>query len=742
MISVFPLHTGSSLFKVQIMRVVLRRLLWSVLIFSGTYLIAGNLFLNTPIGPWAINQKPAKFQLNWGHGVTWWPGYAKLWDVEAQGHVRRVLWSARTPTGSAKIALLPLFSRELHMPWIEAGVVQGEVRRSADDMLPPPARPNGWTIRLDRISSSQIEQAHVLGFDIDMQGTASFGMVKQMRGGPWQIFPSNFDLKAMRVSREGDEYLRNGHAAGQFAIDSHRREEASGPATLGLTDATLSVDGELAGMSLDVDSAGNLKPAFARDDLKGRLDLDLHWQRGWFENGGHFNVELPLRIESTAENVLAEASLRTRFEADGMHLDLNVPATSQHPGSIRANLLYAQTDATLPSDAKAALAKLSGSLALNWRFASLDWLGQALVKAPWLKLAGSGQVDADVRIEAGQLQPGSRIEVPQIDLVATVADHVFRGSARARGVLEDSANGKQALIDLDLARFDAAALAEPDKVLASGRDLAIRFESDEDLGKLRESMKASLRFKGASLPDLKAINSYLPSDAVRVTGGSATLDGDLTLDGSGQISKGRVLINARKAGAKLGQISLSSDFDLDARIGGTELVTRHFDLDNSTLKLRNVRVIDKGRTAGESWWANLTLKRAQVEAHKPLQIDAKVDVEMQNIGLLLALFTRQSDYPRWVLKLADAGSLRASGDMRMLEKILVFDSVEARNNRFEVKARMRVANAAPKGDLLIRWKMLKLGLEVEKGAHEFHLRRAEEWYSSRPRLIRTERAPE
>ena len=717
------------------MRLMLRRLLWAALAFIGIYLVAGNLFLNTSVGPWAINHKPEKFQLHWSHGVTWWPGYAKLWNVHAQGHARHVVWSARTPSGSARIALLPLFSRELRMPWIEAGTVQGEILRSPEDMLPPPPRPNGWTIRLERISSTQIEHANVLGFDIDMHGSASFGMVKQMRGGPWEILPSTFDLKAMRIRRGEREFLRNGSVAGEFVIDSHRRDEASGAAILGLTDVRLRIGGELAAMDLDVDSSGRWAGDLSGDDLKGRLDAQLHWQRGWFENGGHMDIELPLRVKVAAEQVLAEASLRTRFEADGMHLDLDVPSTAQHPGSIQANLVYAQTDATLPVDARAALDKLSGRLALNWSFASLDWLGQAMVKAPWLSLAGAGQIEADVSIEAGQLQPGSRIDVPRINLVATVAEHVFRGSARVRGLLEDSASGRVAKIDLDVARFDAASVAEPEKVLASGQDLAIRIESDEDISKMRESLKASLRFNNASAPNLMAINSYLPSDAVRITSGSASLDGDLSLDGSGEITRGRVVVNARRAGAKLGQISLSSDFDFDARIGGTNLATRHFDLDNSTLKLRNVHVVDKGYTAGESWWANLTLKRARVEARKPLQIDAKVDVEMQNIGLLLALFTRHSDYPRWMLKLADAGTLRATGDMRMLEKTLVFDSVEARNDRFQVKARMRVANAAPQGDLLVAWKLLKAGLKVNKGAHEFHLLRASEWYSAQPALI-------
>ncbi len=264
-------------------------------------------------------------------------------------------------------------------------MVQGEVQRVALDMLPPPVRPKGWTIRLERIGTAQIEHANMPGFDIDMLGGASFGMVKQMRGGPWQILPSTFDLTAMRVSRDGHDFLRNGSASGRFEIDSHRREETSGLATLALTDAALRVQGELAGMRFDVDSSGHWTPGFAKDDLQGRLNFDLHWQRGWFAYGGKFDVEVPMQVTSAAEQVIAEASLHTRFETDGMHLDLDVPAPPKHPGSIHANLIYAQTDATLPTDAQAALARRSGTLALNWRFASLDWLGQALVKEPWLR---------------------------------------------------------------------------------------------------------------------------------------------------------------------------------------------------------------------------------------------------------------------------------------------------------------------------------------------------------------------
>lgn len=146
-------------------------------------------------------------------------------------------------------------------------------------------------------------------------------------------------------------------------------------------------------------------------------------------------------------------------------------------------------------------------------------------------------------------------------------------------------------------------------------------------------------------------------------------------------------------------------------------------------------IVDAGRTAGEQWWANLSLKRGRIEATKPFNIDASADVEMQNVGLLLALFTRHRDYPGWALKLADAGTLRASGQLRMHGSSVVFDRVEANNDRFGIKARLRIAKARPNGDLLLRWRAFGLGLELDQDKRKFHFLRAAEWYDARPHLL-------
>src|SRR5690606_8211220 len=124
-----------------------RKLAWGLAIAFAAYLVAGNAFLNSAIGPWAINRKPARFQMDWSHGFTWWPGMAVLWNVDTRGHVRHVQWSAQAQRAHGRIALLPLLAKELRIPSIRAADVQASVDRVNENIEPMPYRPGGWSLR-------------------------------------------------------------------------------------------------------------------------------------------------------------------------------------------------------------------------------------------------------------------------------------------------------------------------------------------------------------------------------------------------------------------------------------------------------------------------------------------------------------------------------------------------------------------------------------------------------------------
>ena len=714
---------------------VFRRLVGLMLLLAALYLVAGNLFLNTALGPWAINRKPERFQLAWSWGLTAWPGQVMLWNVEAKGHVRHVQWSARAAHATGRIALLPLLSRELRMPSIDADEVAAMIDRVEQEMPPPPARDGGWLLRFDRIATDSARHLRFGGFDIDMQGSAHVALTKQLRGGALEVLPSAAALTALGIRLGDHVLLRDGRLDATFAIARHRREEATGIARLDLADGDIRVSGRTPALAVDLDGGKHWHGAIVDDAEGGRLEANLRLARGALAPDGVIDLRLPLRATRDGARFDDEAMLRIGVVDDGLHVDVALPPPPGDTGRIEGRFEIGATRVADLVAVEPLLAKTSGTLDVDWNFASLDWLTPLLVKAPWLELEGTGRVVAALKLANGRLEPGSHASVPEVDLVATIAGHRFSGRARAEGSLAGDAGRQRAAVGLELARYEVVDVTAPDVRLVQGKDLRIDLDAVGDLKDFRESAKARLRFADASVADLRPLNAWLPAGAIELTGGSAKVGSDLELDADGQVTRGRLGLAARAMRARFGTTRLAGDFDLDARIGGSDLKSRHFDLGGSSLKLRNLSLPDDDRAAGRRWWIDLATDRARIEAKRPFALDADARVGMQDLGLLLALYARHRDYPRWVLGLLDAGRADARGRVRLDGRGLLVDDVVASNDRFEVKARMQVDRARPKGDLLLAWRRLALGVELDAGGHEFHVLRARDWYAAQPALL-------
>ncbi|MBN8482345.1 MAG: hypothetical protein J0L88_12220 [Xanthomonadales bacterium] len=714
---------------------VFRRLSGFALALAALYLVGANLFLNSPLGAWTVNRQPERFQLAWSWGLSAWPGHVMLWNVEAKGHVRHVQWSVRSGHASGRIALLPLLTRELRLPWIDADEVSATIDRVEQEMPPPPARDGGWLLRFERIATDTPRRLRFGAFEAELGGSAHVGFTKQLRGGPLEILPSATALTDL-VIRAGDQVLlRDGQLDGTFAIARHRREEAAGIARLDFADADIHLRGRTPALAVDLDEGKPWHGAVVDDAEGGRLDAKLRLARGVFAPDGVVDLRLPLRAMRDGARFDDTAMLRIGVVDSALHVDLALPPPPGDSGRIQGRFEIAATRLRDLVAIEEVLARTSGTLDIDWRFTSLGWLTPLLVKAPWLELEGAGRVVAALELAHGRLEPGSRASVPEVDLVATVAGHRFSGGARAEGSLVEGDAGPRATVALVLARYDVVDVEAPGVRLVQGKDLRIDLDAAGDLTDFRESAKARLRFTDAGVPDLRPLNAWLPAAAIELVGGNARVGADLELDAEGRVARGRVGLAGRAMKARFGTTRLAGDFDLDARIGGSDLKTGRFDLGGSSLKLRNLSLPDDERAAGRRWWIDLATERARIDAKRPFALDGDARVGMQDLGLLLALYARHRDYPRWVFGLLDAGRAEARGRLRFDARGLLVDDVEASNDRFEVKARMQVDGAKPKGDLLLVWRKLALGVELDQGRHEFHVLGARDWYAAQPALL-------
>src|SRR5690606_30082004 len=250
----------------------------------------------------------------------------------------------------------------------------------------------------------------------------------------------------------------------------------------------------------------------------------------------------------------------------------------------------------------------------------------------------------------------------------------------------------------------------------------------------RDQLQARLRFARADVPDLRVYNRYLPGDSARLLGGSGRASGDLRLDNRGGMIDGRIGVRGRAVRVALGPSRLSGDVELDTRLERLRPEGRQYAVRSLAVGLDGVRLEESGtRGDGDApWWARVALEQGTLHWREPFEVSGRGRVQMRDVSVLLGLFAERSAFPRWIGNLVDSGQAQATGLLRIRDDELVFDQVQASNDRIDLQARLRIVGGQPRGDLYARWGVLGMGVELQDGQRQLHLAGARDWYRSRP----------
>ena len=712
----------------------LRRIGWLLGLLFVLYLIAANVFLNAGFAPGLINRKPDRFSMQWEHGLSLYPGHVVLWKATFRGHARRIAWHANADRLSGRIALLPLLRREFQVPHTWADNVTGGLDL-AHELDPAEPRPGGWVLRFDRIATDSLREArwgsHTL---TTADGHAEFGMWKQLRGGALEIFPSQATLRTVRL-RQGDiDWLRDATLAVHFALPRHTRDEAAGWHRLALATMALELDGQVPAFAVHMDEEPRWRGAVQKGE-GGMVHAKLALERGELKPGGVLTLDVPLQAtDSTGKHWTQQANLHARV-AETIELKLDLPPPPSGKGRISADLQIAGRHVIPHEKAPPLLPRVSGTVGVQWRFDSLAWLGPLLAKATWLQLDGAGEIDANILLKDGRIAAGSALKIPDVAWHADVQGERFTGRARADGRVDTEDGELRPRVDILVQQFQIGESASSQQAMVRGKNLRLELRSTGRVIEFRDSLRARLVFDRADVPDLRGFNRYLPGQALRFIGGRGQLSGDLQLDPAGKVGKGRVQVQARQAQLALNDLEFSGDVDVAAQLARADLGNEEFVLDGTRLGVHNVKVSDPERASPGDWWADIRFDRGRLQWGSPLRIDATASARLHDVSLLLALFTRNKDYPRWVLRLLDAGVVDASTRAVMRDGTIVLDDLAVSNDRFDLKARLRLADKRAHGDLFLRWAKFGFGLELKEGERKFHLLKAAEWFEQQPRLL-------
>ncbi|SBV36878.1 conserved exported hypothetical protein [uncultured Stenotrophomonas sp.] len=704
------------------------------LLCYALYLLAGNAFLNSRFGHDVLNRRPEAFAMEWSGGHTFWPGRVTLREVRMRGHVRRMQWSAQADAVHGRIALWPLLRKELQVPWVEADGVAGSLTRAARERPAPPPRPGGWTLDFRRIATGSLRAATLGGWQVTGDGHAEVGFGKQLRGGPMELRPSTLQFDAAQVSRGDIQWLRDARLSSTFTLPRHVSAEHPGLAKLDLLAATLDLHGTAVGLQSTLGGDGRYD--FAVLPGNGELQAKLSLARGVLAPGSQLQLRLPLsNVDAQGTHVANQLDLHATAD-DALHLRATLPDLDGRHPSLDATLDVPGIALPL-KDWRERLMTASGEVRAHGHLPSIGGVVALFTQADWMGLEGSGTVDADLKLADGRLLDGSRLQVSDVEARADVLGNRFRGKARAQAsIASDAAGNPQSRLDVVMEAFSAAPSDTPGKPYFTGERLRLETLADARLERMKESMRARVRFERARIPELAVFNSHLPNDTLRFAGGSGMLSGDLRLDGDGDVGRGTLRVEGRQVRLAVAGMNLRGDVMLDARLRRGNLRKGEFELGDSSARVRNVAFTEPGGTTHSGWWATLDIDSGRAEWKAPSSASGNLRVRMRDVGFLLAMFADRTDLPAWVGKVVDAGEARLSGKWLWQGKRLVLDQARAQNERFTVDARLALEGPRRHGDLHLKWGILGVGVELQDGNRKYHLRGARQWYDSRPPLLR------
>lgn len=692
----------------------------------GLYLLAGNIFLNTPLFDAVTNRKPHKFVMSTGPAITLLPGHVIAWNVRLRGHVNHTVYVLRAERASARLALLPLFRREVRVPHLQATGVTADVARVEDAVPSPPRGNQGWTLRFDAIHSDSIRHARLGKLLIIGHGQGTVGFVKQLRGGPSELLDSEVGFSDADVSFDGVNLLSSMQLTSHFAYPRHYRDQAPGLAKLAIMRASLEVTARSQGLRMDT---ATHRPSIASAAKPGQLQASIALERGMLLPGSHAVWRVPLQLGDGAPD---RGTLAVQMNAaQDIRLQARLPARADNGASLDADLRIAGRQIPFQQPTQL-LHRTSGTLKGEWTFTSLNWIPALFIRKPWFSLEGGGVVRADLRLQNGELAVGSSVDIPSADAVAEVAGVRMRGTANAHGVLQ-AGSPTQAVLDVKFPRFTAQADDAKKTTLFDGRDLALTLTGDGRLDELRKGVRAQLRFADAHVPDLAAYNRYLGKGQVTLLGGTGTVSGDVTLDTEGRVGTGNAHLQGNGARLQVAGMSLRGDAAVNAMLRRGDFSQRWFDVSGTTVELRNVQVGDAVRK--QPWWGRVTLGSGRIDGQRPYQVDARADLALSDAGPLLGVFAERGDYPRWVLSLLDAGRVDAHTRLRWRQGHLQLDGLQAENERLSLRARLDLLDKRKRGDLYVRWGLLGAGIELDDAQRHWHLVGARDWFDSRPALL-------
>ena len=697
------------------------------------WLVVSTVVINQPLMDDWVNRKPIRAHIRWDFAVSLVPGHVLAWGVDLRGHSRRQAWAIHARRAHTWFVPWALLGRELRFAHLRAHDVAVHVQPGRVYLPPPPPKATPWTVSLTDLRASDLRSVVVEGaMTATGRASARLDLRKVLTGGEFEIRGGQVDWHDLDLVAGPLHPVLGGHLKGDFSMGplvpsrTTLRQKFESLAT------DLVIDLQLPSLALDDDG---LRASGTAD--RGRLSGRLVLQAGAVGDQTALTLAQPLHVDSSGLKENRKLTASVAIDGDRVQVNASLP-----PGVERGTLVAVQL--SLPRQAarqvsrqvqagqpgQAAMDTLegaTGSVDLRLRFQSLSLLRPWLSRWKGLEASGQGWLHAQVKLKDGKLQPESQLVFEDAALRLSALGHQV--DARMDGVVQRmDGPPRQRRIALQ-----SVQVRGPDgELLLSDANAVLDLTQARPDDTVLDAPTLTLRMDDAEIPDLRVFNRYLPASAIAFADGRAALGFSLTLEPDAAHAQGRLALVSPDARVLLAGRELRGTVDVGATLQDADLAKRDLVFKDLHVDLGQLRYVQADGPAVTQGWLRAKVPSARALMATPMQLDGEASVAMADLRLLLEIYAQRSETPRWLLSLADAGQVDAVGRFKFSDGQLALDDVRITNDRYAVKANLRLAKDDKRGRLLVQWGKLALGIGMAGGETKLHLRGARDWYEAAP----------
>ncbi|WP_146909405.1 hypothetical protein [Arenimonas daejeonensis] len=713
-----------------------RTRLWlrRVLMAWGGWLVISTVLLNQPLIDNWINRKPVRAQVLWSFALSIVPGHVHAWGVTYRGHSRRQAFAIMARHASVWFVPWALLRKEIRLVGLRASGLAVALREGQVELPPPQPRERPWSVVLADAQAEDVWSVQ-LGPKLHITGlaTAQIDLSKTLSGGAFEIPRSQVDWGSLAMHWDGRRVMSGGRIAGTMTLAPMVPSKMSTMQKIGAVSLDVLVDGALPSLEL---FEGGLQMA-AEKPPAGSLTGRVAMVSGRLEPSTGLKLRQPVHVQAEGIDQTRELTADLNIEADRMLVAIDLP-----PGKTRATTISARvslprlyTSAEAKSDhpdfgtiPNFLAADATGHVDATVRFRSLALLRPLLARMKGLTMEGEGWMQTSLHFEHGRyLADKSSLRFE---------DATLRMAALGHSV-EAEVNGSPDRIEAEgeaprhRIALQAVVLRGPDgEELLRDADAQLDLVAGKQATALNEAPGLAFHMSEAAIPDLRAINRYLPPGAVSFEGGNAALSLSVELEADQPKAQGSLKLHSRSATVAISDMRLKGAVDIATTLRDADLEQHTLDITGTRVSLHDVDFDAPGGKPVQGWSMVFNVDRAHAKIGTPLEIDGNGRIGMSDLSLLLAIYAHMSDYPAWMLRLVDAGKVEAHGRFQVKGNHLRLDDVHAQNNRFKVDARLQLEGKRKKGALLAQWGPLSMGVGLGGPKAKLHFRKAEQWFTS------------